>query len=89
MILAIWEGTSHRQVLDGLEVMERKQAHLLLLRELAERAPAAELERMKSRIEEHLALPGDEKQAAAGALFSDLASLTANALLKGMRVSAQ
>jgi alkylation response protein AidB-like acyl-CoA dehydrogenase len=30
MILAIWEGTSHRQILDGLEVMERKQAHKML-----------------------------------------------------------
>ena len=27
MILAIWEGTSHRQMLDGLEVMQRKNAH--------------------------------------------------------------
>jgi alkylation response protein AidB-like acyl-CoA dehydrogenase len=27
MILPIWEGTPHRQMLDGLEVMERKQAH--------------------------------------------------------------
>jgi acyl-CoA dehydrogenase len=27
MILAIWEGTSHRQMLDGLEVMQRKGAH--------------------------------------------------------------
>ena len=81
MILAIWEGTSHRQVLDGLEVMERKQAHQLLLRELAERAPSPELAEMKSRIGEHLALPDDEKQAAAGALFHDLASLTAKTLL--------
>ena len=35
MILAIWEGTAHRQVLDGLEVMERKHAHKLLLKHLA------------------------------------------------------
>src|SRR3990172_7788281 len=34
MILAIWEGTSHRQILDGLEVMERKGAHRPLLRHL-------------------------------------------------------
>ncbi len=32
MILAIWEGTSHRQILDGLEVMERKRAHQMLFR---------------------------------------------------------
>ncbi len=27
MILAIWEGTSHRQMLDGLEVVQHKRAH--------------------------------------------------------------
>src|SRR5437764_10354710 len=27
MILAIWEGTAHRQLLDALEVMTRQQAH--------------------------------------------------------------
>jgi acyl-CoA dehydrogenase len=31
MILAIREGTSHRQILDGLEVMQRKQVHRALL----------------------------------------------------------
>jgi alkylation response protein AidB-like acyl-CoA dehydrogenase len=82
MILAIWEGTSHRQILDGLEVMERKGAHRLLLAELAERAPSAELETMKSRIEEHLALPDSERQAAAGGLFAGLARLTAKTLLR-------
>lgn len=30
MILQIWEGTPHRQILDALEVIERKQAHRLL-----------------------------------------------------------
>src|SRR5258708_6845858 len=30
MILAIWEGTSHRQILDGMEVMESRRAHKLL-----------------------------------------------------------
>ncbi|MFO3795714.1 MAG: acyl-CoA dehydrogenase family protein, partial [Anaerolineales bacterium] len=34
MILPIWEGTPHRQILDGLEVMERKKAHHLLFRHL-------------------------------------------------------
>lgn len=36
MILAIWEGTSHRQILDGLEVMERKEAHTMLFAHLGE-----------------------------------------------------
>ena len=81
MILAIWEGTSHRQILDGLEVMERKHAHRLLLTELGERAPSAELEEMELRIERHLALADGEKQATAGVLFDDLAQLTAKTLL--------
>lgn len=81
MILAIWEGTSHRQILDGLEVMERKQAHVLLLKELAGRAPSVVLTEMESRLEEHLALGNDEKQGTADAIFLELANLTANSLL--------
>jgi acyl-CoA dehydrogenase len=81
MILAIWEGTSHRQVLDGIEVMERKHAHELLLNELAQRRPSADLKQMKLRIEEYLALEGDEKQATAGALFAALARLVATSLV--------
>jgi acyl-CoA dehydrogenase len=82
MILAIWEGTSHRQVLDGLEVMERKQAHRLLLRELAAHASATHLQDMEARIEQHLRLAQDEKEATADALFRDLARWTAEALLR-------
>ncbi len=80
MILAIWEGTAHRQVLDGLEVMERKQAHRLLLRELGDRATARDSQEMNARIERHLALPTREKEAGAAVLFADLAQLTATAL---------
>jgi len=80
MILAIWEGTPHRQILDGLEVMERKQAHRLLLKERSGRAPARELQDMNSRIERHLSLPTDEKQATAAELFDDLAALTARSV---------
>ncbi len=54
MILAIWEGTSHRQILDGLEVMERKHAHKLLFQRLAEIAPSKELRDMESEVEQHL-----------------------------------
>jgi Acyl-CoA dehydrogenase, C-terminal domain len=50
MILAIWEGTSHRQILDGLEVIERRQAHKLLFERLAKIAPAKELQEMESEI---------------------------------------
>jgi alkylation response protein AidB-like acyl-CoA dehydrogenase len=80
MILAIWEGTSHRQILDGLEVMERKRAHKMLFRRLAELAPAKELREMESEVEEHLKLPPDDKEALGEPLFRRLAVFTAEAL---------
>jgi alkylation response protein AidB-like acyl-CoA dehydrogenase len=76
MILAIWEGTSHRQILDGLEVMERKAAHVALLEMLAPHTTAAALEQMRSRIERVLALSSDEKQVSAEKLFQELAIFT-------------
>ncbi len=81
MILAIWEGTSHRQILDGLEVMERKGAHRVLFQYLAATTPTSTLREMESRVERQLGLPEQEKEATAEALFCDLAALTANALL--------
>jgi acyl-CoA dehydrogenase len=80
MILAIWEGPAHRQILDGLEVMERKQAHRLLLKRLASNAEPAALREMEARVERHLALPQGEKEAGAESLFSDLAAFTAKVL---------
>ena len=80
MILAIWEGPSHRQILDGLEVMERKRAHHLLLQLLSGNVPASSLQDMEARIERHLALPREEKEAGAEAVFADLAIFTAEAL---------
>jgi alkylation response protein AidB-like acyl-CoA dehydrogenase len=81
MILAIWEGPSHRQILDGLEVMERKRAHTLLFKHLAATTSASALQEMESRIEQQLGLPKEEKEATVEALFTDLAMFTANALL--------
>jgi alkylation response protein AidB-like acyl-CoA dehydrogenase len=81
MILAIWEGTSHRQVLDGIEVMERKRAHQLLLNELAQHSPSADVTEMQARIREFLALPEERKQSTAGGLFSALAQFTATSLV--------
>src|SRR5437879_3907397 len=52
MILAIWEGTSHRQILDGLEVMERKRAHKMLFQHLGDTAPTKELAGMESEVEQ-------------------------------------
>src|SRR5713226_3934618 len=80
MILAIWEGTSHRQILDGLEVMERKRAHKMLFRRLAEIAPSKDLQDMESELEQHLKLPPEEKEALAEPLFRRLAAFTAETL---------
>lgn len=78
MILAIWEGTSHRQVLDGLEVMERKQAHKMLFEQLAGIAPGKDLQEMESEVARHLKLPAAEKEAQAEALFRRLAPFAAD-----------
>jgi len=85
MILAIWEGTSHRQILDGLEVMERKRAHKLLFRRLAEIAPSRELQDMELEVEQHLKLPPEEKEALAEPFFRRLAAFTAETLARKSR----
>jgi acyl-CoA dehydrogenase len=80
MILAIWEGTSHWQILDGLEVMERKRAHKMLFQRLAEVAASKELQEMELEVEQHLKLPTEKKEAFAEPLFRRLAIFTADAL---------
>jgi alkylation response protein AidB-like acyl-CoA dehydrogenase len=82
MILAIWEGTSHRQILDGIEVMERKRAHKLLFQRLAEIAPSKELQDMESEVEQHLRLPAQEREALAEPIFRKLAVFTAETLAR-------
>jgi alkylation response protein AidB-like acyl-CoA dehydrogenase len=82
MILAIWEGTSHRQILDGLEVMERKRAHKLLFRRLAEIVPTKEVQEMESEVEQHLKLPTEDREALAEPLFRRLAIFTAETLAR-------
>jgi hypothetical protein len=79
MILAIWEGPAHRQILDGLEVMERKRAHELLFEQMT---GADRLQQMKARVESHLKLGQNEKEAGAEKLFKDVATFTANALVR-------
>ncbi len=82
MILAIWEGTSHRQILDGLEVMERKGAHKMLFQRLAEIAPSKELQNMESEVEQHLKLAHEEREALAEPLLRRLAVFTAEKLAR-------
>jgi acyl-CoA dehydrogenase len=80
MILPIWEGTPHRQMLDGLEVMERKRAHEMLFAHLAPYADQAELQDISARVDLHLRLPAEEKEAGIELLFRELAEFTARAL---------
>jgi acyl-CoA dehydrogenase len=80
MIADIWEGPPHRQILDGLEVMERKQAHHLLFAHLSPFADATALQDMKAMVDGHLALERDEKEAGAQPVFAALADFAAEVL---------
>lgn len=82
MILAIWEGTAHRQILDALEVMERKQAHRMLFERLADGGSREELRDMEAAMERHLKLPGQEKEAQAEPVIRRLAVFTAERLAR-------
>ena len=80
MILAIWEGTGHRQILDGIEVMQRKAAHRLLFDALAPWAAESDLAQWHQRSEDFLALSQDRSEENAEAFFLALAEFTASAL---------
>lgn len=86
MVLTIWEGTCHRQILDGLEVMERKGAHHLLFEHLREAADPAgidqedQMDKLSRRVEAHLGLPQAQREAGAEEVFRDLAAFTARVL---------
>jgi acyl-CoA dehydrogenase len=84
MILAIWEGTSHRQILDGMEVMEKKRAHKLLFGQLEEHALSREVEELEEEVERHLRLPAEEREAKAEEIFRRLAVFTAETLSRKM-----
>lgn len=79
MILTIWEGTPHRQVLDGLEVIERRRAHEPLLRELEEFAPEA-IGRARDELAWLLDLPPEEREANGEDAFRALALAVSHAL---------
>jgi hypothetical protein len=74
MVLPIWEGGSHRQMLDALEVMQRKAAHRLLLEELEPYAEPMERQAWQQRIEEYLQLPLEEQEARLEELIPPLAA---------------
>lgn len=79
LVLAIWEGTSHRQILDGLEVMERKGAHRLLQRHLSA-GNDRDFSGLLDRLDGLLGTDSDEKEATAEAPFAELAQHTARLL---------
>lgn len=80
MILPIWEGTPHRQILDGLEAMQRKRAHELLFGHLAPDADPQAFEEMAAQVEALLALPQVEREAQAEEVFHRLAVFSAETL---------
>lgn len=80
MILPIWEGAPHRQMLDGLEVMQRKQAHELLFNHLAAYADPQALEETAAQVEALLALPQAEQEASIEPVFRRLAQFSAETL---------
>lgn len=80
MILAIWEGAPHRQILDALEVMRRKRAHELLFHELGAHGRASEVRALQARVDALLALDEDKMEARGEAVFQELAGWTARVL---------
>ncbi len=89
MILPIWEGTPHRQILDGLEAMERKHAHDLLFSYLAPFAEAQAYEETRATVEHLLSLPNEQKEAQSEAVFHRLATFTANTLCRKFNMTHQ
>ena len=85
MIADIWEGPPHRQILDGLEAMERKGAHRLLFDYLTPHADAEQLQSISARVEKWLSLDPYEKEASAQKEFEALAHFTADALVNKLK----
>ncbi|MFQ3610087.1 MAG: acyl-CoA dehydrogenase family protein [Fimbriimonadales bacterium] len=73
MVLPIWEGGSHRQMLDALEVIQRRQAHLSLLERLAPHTSPDTIAEWRARIDQYLALPAEEQEAQLETLIPPLA----------------
>jgi acyl-CoA dehydrogenase len=81
MILPIWEGTPHRQILDGLEVMDRKRAHHALADYLLEkRCLTPGFSACLADVDQWLSRPQEERERVAEPIFRRLAVETARAL---------
>jgi alkylation response protein AidB-like acyl-CoA dehydrogenase len=79
MICAIWEGTPHRQMLDALQTMERRQTHRLLLERFDGMVPARDVNEWRARLDAHLALPREEREGRLEPVFRDFARFVARA----------
>ena len=80
MILNIWEGTPHRQMLDALQIMREKKAHHLLREHLASETPRA-LNEINEKIDTLLAMPEHMQEEKIEPLFRQLALTVAKRLL--------
>lgn len=81
MILAIWEGTPHRQMLDGLEVALRHGAHEPLIDSFRDVAAARDVDAWRQRWRDHVAQPSDAREATITPIFRDFATFVAEAAL--------
>lgn len=79
MIADIWEGPPHRQMLDGLEVMQKRAAHHGLLDHIAPYADAPAVAVLRAKIDAHLMLAEAEREARIAPLFEELAACVAQA----------
>lgn len=77
LVLSVWEGTPHRQMLDGLAVMAREGVHEDLIAWLGHPDGA---DRQRAAIEGLLARPRADREAEIGPVFGGLAEWTATAL---------
>jgi alkylation response protein AidB-like acyl-CoA dehydrogenase len=77
LVLSVWEGTPHRQMLDGLGVMAREGAHRDLIGWLGD-PPGADSQR--AAIEALLARPRAEREAGVEPVFGGFAAWVAGAL---------
>lgn len=73
MVLPIWEGGSHRQMLDALEVMQRRNAHRLLLEHLTPYAEPTTLTQWRERLEAYLQQPLETQEAELESLIPPMA----------------
>ena len=81
MILPIWEGTPHRQILDGMEVIERKAADRALFDYLIEKGvDSRQLAETSDLLETWRGWHADRREAEAEIVFGNLARTTASLL---------